>query len=131
MRARWMLGLCLLALGCSDDSSGTGDSVPTDRDSGAASRECYDEDGDGFGPHCALGKDCDEEDPDITDLCYRCATQNPDCPCEPGTEPIFCDPPDEKVQGGLITCTMGTLYCRDGAWSECERIDQYTMFIPD
>jgi hypothetical protein len=125
-----MLGLCLMALGCGDDSSG-GATVSTDRDAATASRECIDDDGDGFGPYCSNGMDCDEDDPEVTDLCYRCATANMDCPCEPGTEAMFCLPPDEKVEGGLIVCTEGARYCRDGAWTDCERIAQYTTFIPD
>jgi len=131
MRARWMLGLCLMALGCGDDSSGTGGSVPIDAGDQTDERECIDDDGDGFGPYCGKGMDCDEDDPMVTDLCYRCAQANEDCPCEPGTEALFCLPPDMKVEGGLIVCTEGARYCRDGAWTDCERIEQYTMFIPD
>jgi hypothetical protein len=131
MRARWILGLCLVALGCSDDATEPPSTVLTDRDAATDSRECYDPDEDGFGPYCELGRDCDDEDPDVTDLCYRCATISQGCPCEPGTEPVSCKPKDEKVEGGLIVCSEGTYWCRDGVWSDCERIAQYTMFIPD
>lgn len=133
MRARWVLGLgmFLSGVGCGDDSGGSSPGVPTARDASVSSRECYDPDNDGYGPYCELGRDCDENDPEVTDLCYRCATPNLDCPCEPGTEPLWCDPPDEKVEGGLITCSEGTRYCRDGLWSDCERIEQYAVFIPD
>jgi hypothetical protein len=132
MRARWILGLWLVVLGaCADDSSDSGTSVPTDNDASTGERECYDPDEDGFGPYCAAGRDCDEDDPLVTDLCYRCADIEKDCPCEPGTEPVTCKPEDEKVEGGLIVCSEGTYWCRDGAWSDCERIAMYTMFIPD
>jgi hypothetical protein len=127
-----MLGVCLLAAGCGDDAApASGSRTTGHHDASTGSRECYDPDGDGYGPYCELGKDCDEEDPDVTDLCYRCAKPNLDCPCEPGTEPEWCKPKDEKVEGGLIVCSDGTRYCRDGAWSDCERIAQYTMFVPD
>ena len=131
LRLRWALvaaALTFLLWGCGDDGGGL---PPPSVSSGDASvsRECEDADGDGFGKNCVLGRDCNDDDPDDTDLCYRCLQANPGCPCEPGTPPMFCTPPTIKVEGGILVCSEGTLYCRDGMWSECEIIGAYT-FVP-
>lgn len=56
----------------------------------------------------------------------RCAAPAEGCACEPGTEPMDCylDPITIEDQ---ITCRAGTRYCRDGAWTACESIVDYTL----
>jgi hypothetical protein len=135
MIALGLLGLCLV-IGCGgDDDAPPADEGPTTKgDSGTDSRTCMDEDGDGFGRYCDEGLDCDDDDPDITDECRRCAKPNKGCPCPEGTRAMQCDPDDvETVQNGVkgvLVCTEGARYCRDGAWSDCEIIWMYTTFVP-
>jgi hypothetical protein len=129
----WLL-LCGLMLGCGDDGGPDMDPPPVaTRDGGSGSRVCMDEDGDGFGRYCDDGLDCDDEDPEITDECRRCAQPNKGCPCPLGTRHMTCDPDDvEAVQDGVkgvLVCTEGARYCRDGAWSDCEIIWMYTTFV--
>jgi hypothetical protein len=95
-----------------------------------------DDDGDGFGLHCKLGKDCDDTDPTVTDECYRCLMPIKDCPCMPGTPGMRCDPHymmkvTMNGQTGTLTCNEGTRYCRDGVYSDCEVLLQYATFSAD
>jgi hypothetical protein len=127
---------CAVVLGCGGGDDGMPEEeapIATNGDSGTT-RDCTDEDGDGFGKYCEEGSDCDDSDPEITDECRRCARPNKDCPCESGTKPVECDPKDvETVQNGVkgvLVCTEGARYCRDGAWSDCEIIWMYTTFVP-
>lgn len=125
--ARLTLWLCLaIAWGCGDDAP------PTHVAAGDGGDEfaCVDKDGDGFGQFCDPGADCDDSDPNITDECRRCRTVKAGCPCEPGTMPKKCDPPDMQVEGGTLVCKEGTRYCRDGFYSECEAIGGYG-FVPN
>ena len=127
----WGLAVCMGVLGvwgCGDDDSP--EDKPTSHKDAGDEFVCVDEDADGFGMYCDLGPDCDDSDPSSTDECVRCASPKPSCPCKPGTMPIKCDPPPIKVEGGTLVCSEGTRYCRDGFWSECEIIGQYTL-IPD
>jgi len=144
MRARALcLVVLMVGLGCGgDDDEGTG-KVPSKRpDGGGGSRQCVDGDDDGFGDFCIDGDDCDDDDPEITDECTRCRVPSDHCPCEVGTKPMYCDPPDlETTQGGqsgVLVCSEGTRYCRpdqddedEGRWSECEILFQYATFVPD
>jgi hypothetical protein len=104
--------------------------VATDDLDGGADDECIDEDGDGFGRNCSPGRDCDDDDPDITDECRRCGGSGiaTDCPCTPGTKTISCTPPVKHVAGGTLVCKEGNRYCRDGYWSICETIGEYVFF---
>ena len=120
MIALGWLGLCLV-IGCGgDDGAPPDDEVPTTKgDSGTNSDE---------------GIDCDDEVPEITDECRRCAQANEGCPCPSGTRPMQCDPDDIQTEmngvKGVLVCTEGARYCRDGAWSACEIIWMYTTFVP-
>jgi len=79
---------------------------------------CIDEDGDGFGPGCAAGLDCDDTNPLIFDEC-----PGPDDPppgeCADGTTK------DCKVtlpeHNGVKSCFEGVQTCEDGAWGECSK----------
>jgi hypothetical protein len=131
------LGL-LVALGCSgDDHAGRGAAggVSLGGSDGGRRFTCIDEDGDGFGSNCASGPDCDDDDPSITDECVRCDRDPTGCACEPGTPSVSCIPRDMRVTmngvTGTLKCSEGARYCREGAWSGCEFLAQYTTFVPD
>ena len=129
--------VCLVACGGKPKHADEGDdtNISLDTDAGSGESKCVDEDDDGFGHGCADGPDCNDKDPEITDECTRCRTPNKGCPCEPGTMPLSCDPADKRVTmngvTGVLVCKEGTRYCRDGAYSDCEIIFQYAMFVPD
>src|SRR4051812_24605078 len=138
-----LLGVWLL-IGCSGDGHHDAedmDAAVLSADSGTGSYECVDEDGDGFGKSCKKGRDCNDADPDITDLCFRCRDPKKPgkgCPCliDGGTpDPMKCDPDDLRTTQngvmGTLVCSEGTRYCRDAAWSDCEIIFQYATFHPD
>lgn len=131
-----ILSLCLLVFGsvasvaCGGDDTPAPAAMPPD-DEDAGGNECIDNDRDGYGRRCSKGSDCDDNDPNKTDECRRCALPNENCPCKPGTEQQRCDPPPQKVDGGTLVCSEGTRYCREGYWSSCEVIIQYVRFVPD
>lgn len=79
---------------------------------------CIDPDGDGFGPGCAPGEDCDDDDPAITDACYRCALPTQGCACAADARPVACDV-DTGEQVTAATCYVGQRTCREGVWSGC------------
>jgi hypothetical protein len=123
-----VFGLCLAAVGCSADAKRpVGPSVPYDGDEDAGPVTCIDRDRDGFGRNCDKGKDCDDEDPFVTDECRRCLTALKDCPCKPGTPAQRCVPPVKRVDGGVLVCAEGTRYCRDSYWGDCETIGEYVF----
>ncbi len=123
--ARLAVCVCLLGVwACGNDEAPPPKPRPQD---GGEEYECIDEDGDGFGKYCDKGADCDDDDAQVTDECRRCATRRAGCPCEPGTEPVRCDPPDIEVDGGILVCSDGTRYCRDAKWSTCEVIGDYIL----
>ena len=128
-------GLLLGGCGGGDDGGGTKRPPVMMSDGGLGSRECVDEDGDGFGLNCGDGLDCDDEDPEMTDECVRCASPSRGCPCEKGTEPMKCKPPPmaATMNGveGIVVCNEGARYCRDEKWSDCEILWQYATFVPD
>lgn len=136
-RANYLL-LLAFALSPACSCSGTEDVpsgfVPVDLDSGM-DEACIDEDGDGFGEFCAH-RDCDDNDPEVTDLCFRCAGNKvaDGCPCDEGTQPeLGCEPPkiEDVVNGqrGAFVCMEGTRYCRNREWGACEAIGEY-IFVP-
>ena len=142
MRVRLFTLVALLALlaGC-----GGGDDEPSDKDGGLSlspdasggSHKCVDNDDDGYGDYCKR-RDCDDDDPNVTDECYRCSNMAtmPDCPCDVGTKPLECDPPDTRIMldngnWATVYCTEGTMFCRDEVWSECEILWQYATIVED
>lgn len=131
LRVTWLFAFCIAAIGCSASARPTGPSViPGDDDDAGSENACIDRDGDGFGRNCDEGKDCNDDDPDITDECRRCLTVVKDCPCKPGTAALRCIPPVKQVDGGILVCAEGSRYCRDGYWSDCETIGEY-VFQPN
>ena len=129
--------IALLACGGDDGGSGNDDDglVVSGDDSGTGSRGCIDEDDDGFGRRCSAGLDCDDDDPSVTDECRRCIEPNKDCPCDPGTPMMHCNPEDIRTTmngvTGVLVCSEGVRYCRDAAWTDCEILWQYATFTPD
>ena len=79
---------------------------------------CVDEDGDGFGPNCTQGSDCDEQDPRITNQCYRCLSPAVGCMCPEGAAPLACDVATDRVVTPH-TCWIGQRNCVDGSWTRC------------
>jgi hypothetical protein len=130
--------VCLVACGGKSGKhadEGDDSNITLGADAGSGESKCTDKDDDGFGHGCADGPDCDDKNPDVTDECTRCVTPNKACPCDPGTMPLSCDPEDKRVTQngvtGVLVCKEGTRYCRNAAWSDCEIIFQYAMFVPD
>lgn len=136
MQWRTVAWLAVCVVGCSgiwscgDDDEASAAPRPR-RDAGEEDLVCVDADGDGFGKYCKRGADCDDDDPEYTDECRRCRIPTTKgCPCDAGTPPLECDPPDKQADGGTYVCAEGTRYCRDELWSDCEVIGQY-VFVPD
>lgn len=125
-----VLSLLLLSFAACGGDDKPGPSVVTDDDEDAGAEVCIDNDHDGYGRHCGRGSDCNDNDPNITDECRRCAQVNENCPCKPGSPQQRCDPPPQKVDGGQLVCSEGTRYCREGYWSACEIIGDY-VFVAD
>src|SRR5690349_18359477 len=87
----WFIALAALGLGCSDSNTSAKHwvrhSVPKPEPAAACTT---DNDHDGFGPACPAGEDCNDDDPNITDECYRCAHHAPGCPCSKEGDRIDC-----------------------------------------
>ena len=82
---------------------------------------CADDDGDGYGPYCDLGDDCDDSDPGVHEGCLSCGHgPQQGCPCGDGDEPVECHSArPEPDQHGRLTCSVGQRTCESGAWGEC------------
>lgn len=140
MRVRGLLiacGVWAALLGCGDEKDRAPGVILDDDDDDGGAFVCVDEDDDGAGDGCDT-RDCDDDDPDITDECYRCRNPSEGCPCEPGAMATYCKPDElgNEVErdGQVLTCTDGTRYCRqheeldgDWLWTDCEGI--YTAVL--
>lgn len=129
----WLLvwALFLAAGGCGDDGGTSADAgFRVGSDGGMTG--CVDEDRDGYYARCnrRSKRDCDDNDRKITDECFRCAQGGPGCPCDRGAPPMDCKPPPIPVIGGYQVCNEGTMYCRDGKWTDCQAIGEY-VFVPN
>lgn len=118
--------LSLSACG-SDSTPKTGPIFIDDGGEEDAGTPCVDKDKDGFGKNCKKGKDCDDKNSKVTDECYRCASPEKGCPCEPGTQPILCELTPTESDGGQTICHEGTRYCRNGKWTGCESVRSYAV----
>lgn len=84
--------------------------------------ECADGDGDGYGPHCEAGPDCDDTDPTRALNCERPPSDceaDPEavgCPCIGGNQACY-DGAPETI--GVSTCVEGRRRCAEGRWTEC------------
>ncbi|MFH1434400.1 MAG: hypothetical protein ABIJ56_01665 [Pseudomonadota bacterium] len=80
--------------------------------------ECVDLDGDGYGPGCDEGGDCDDFDPDHWSDCEDCGVDHSEgCECDAG-ESYFCyEGPSGTVDVGV--CQRGLRSCVDGRLGPC------------
>ncbi|MFH1434845.1 MAG: hypothetical protein ABIJ56_03920 [Pseudomonadota bacterium] len=89
--------------------------IPADGSDGA---DCVDNDGDGRGPGCPEGLDCDDDDPLHWNDCPDCAaTHAPGCPCLPGESYACYEGPAETRMVGA--CVDGTRFCEEGFLGDC------------
>ncbi len=91
---------------------------------------CVDADGDDFGERCARGSDCDDADPDMHAGCATCAVPSEGCACGVAAPPVSCKVSSSVTDRGSLRCTVGTRFCRDGAYSACEGIASFEMEPP-
>lgn len=117
--------LVVVLAGCSSEHGEVVDDWPdddhsiTDAGPDVTPQVCIDEDGDGYGVNCPKGPDCDDTDPNITDECYRCATEGTlGCPCDEEGEVAECGQVQSRI-GDQITCGYGWSTCSEGAWGPC------------
>jgi hypothetical protein len=120
MKTWSVLGLVLLVACAESEPSPTVNAGGSTRDAST----CLDADEDGFGEGCALGGDCNDNDPAIHIGCLGCVRPAEGCACDNTHKPISCYlEPTEDERGAM--CHEGTRYCRDGEWSACESIFSY------
>jgi hypothetical protein len=118
MRAMY-LSLPILLLACApDDPRPVAQRSTSAVGGGRALQGCDDPDGDGFGPGCSPGEDCDDDDPRVTDACYRCALPAEGCECAGDARPAACV---VDTNGSVTpdTCYVGQRTCVAGRWSVC------------
>jgi streptogramin lyase len=103
---------CPAGLICVDGTCRTVDAGVDDGAPGDAAG-CEDLDGDGRGPGCPAGDDCDDADPGHFEDCADCPTTHaPGCLCLPEeSHPCYDGPPGTE---GVGTCRPGIRTCVDG-----------------
>lgn len=127
-----LASLLVLLVGCKDNQP-LEKYVPIEPDGAVSFASCVDDDGDGFGEFCDRGRDCDDTDPEVTDLCFRCGDRPIEkCPCRIGTEPVACVPPpyrgtDSNGVVGTYRCSDGTRYCAAEIWGPCQALTAYVF----
>lgn len=107
--------LCVaIPVACGDDG------LPFASGSGTGVRQCSDLDGDGFGPGCAAGLDCDDSDPKVGACAVdECATPSSGCPCDEPGQRVACGETLSEVAGQRV-CGEGDRACNpNGEWGEC------------
>jgi hypothetical protein len=125
----WFSGVALVSLLLS--ACGGDDTKPSSREGdvelGADTDKpsCQDADGDGYGPHCEAGDDCDDADDTVFEECGVCSDVREGCLCDAAAVPIDCKVPLDKIEGDPLLCKVGKRYCRDGVWSDCIGVVQY------
>jgi len=123
--------VCLTVCAAFAGGCGTGDGVESTERATSWARVCIDSDGDGFGPHCEAGSDCDDEDAAVQTGCAACAKPDLGCECVPGTEAVSCTLDASVTAEGSLLCLSGVRYCRDGAWTSCQGVAQFEVPAPD
>jgi streptogramin lyase len=112
--------------------TGTPDGSTVTPDGGDAGSDvvvaCEDSDGDGFGPGCAAGADCQPGDalayPGAAERCGDAVDNNCDgqidegCGCADGAVEACYEGPAGTAEVGI--CRSGFRTCNDSVWSECE-----------
>jgi hypothetical protein len=108
------------------DAESASSLTQSDLDAGLINASCVDKDNDGFGQGCFRGKDCDDDDPTVTDECYRCVhPETEGCACKRGIDPVVCYLDNTKNEEGRTVCNEGTRFCREGKWTGCESVRSY------
>jgi hypothetical protein len=79
---------------------------------------CVDNDHDGYGQNCALGSDCDDNDPTVTRQCYACLHSGPGCPCTSEGASMTCGQVMSQSSSQTI-CNYGESTCHGGEWGSC------------
>ena len=92
---------------------------------GSEAGACLDVDGDGFGPGCARGADCDDRNQDRNQDCDR--VPPPDCDADPFATGCPCLAgaladcyPGPVGSDGVGTCQGGRTVCVGGTWGTCD-----------
>jgi hypothetical protein len=86
--------------------------------------ECRDADGDGRGPGCERGEDCDDANPRLGERCdeqSRACVEEPSaegCPCLAGARRECYRGPEGTAEVGV--CRAGKRFCAGDVWSACE-----------
>jgi len=79
---------------------------------------CIDPDGDGFGPNCAKGADCDNKNPKFSVVCPDCTKKNyAGCACKGVAANCFSGQAQWLGKG---QCQAGVQLCKAGFWGECK-----------
>ncbi len=116
--ALFAAALLLAATGCEEQAP---DAADIDLEP-AELHTCIDQDGDGFGRGCDLGRDCDDADPDVTTDCWlaNCETTPtaPGCACDAAGTVIDCGEMHSVIDDRAL-CGYGAQLCDDGQWSGC------------
>jgi hypothetical protein len=80
---------------------------------------CEDPDGDGYGPKCAMGPDCDINNPKLNVYCPPCENGiYQGCPCVNEGSSIACYSGDPAFLG-IGVCQAGQQQCINGYWTQC------------
>ncbi|MFH1533157.1 MAG: hypothetical protein ABIK09_20715 [Pseudomonadota bacterium] len=102
-----------------DPDGGLSGDLPLDPDVPKQPEDCVDLDGDGYGPGCYLGADCDGGNPNFNVYCPPCGSQTvAGCPCEQPNLVEFCYEGD-PAEVGIGVCSLGERYCDGQYWSAC------------
>ncbi len=118
-RVSLALGALALASGMVVACGPESNSAPPSQVTPGATGCIEDKDNDGYGPGCALGADCDDNDPKNTTQCRACLNNESGCPCAAEGKRIKCGKVSSR-QGDTVTCSMGARLCTGGKWSACE-----------
>jgi sugar lactone lactonase YvrE len=104
---------------CGANSNGNPWDAATDSDAATEVLTCTDLDGDGRGPGCSEGGDCDDSDPDVWDDCDNCASTHAEgCACEAG-DSFFCYEGPAGTEG-VGPCQRGVRSCIAGQLGPCD-----------
>lgn len=118
---RFWLPLVVVLVGCTQESG-----LPLESWVGV----CVDMDQDGYGFQCSRGHDCNDNDSSVHENCEPCAIPEQGCSCDPEAKPVECKLPVELNGLGSLLCKVGTRYCRDGAWGDCEGVVEFEAPAP-
>ena len=109
----------------SDSSNSQEDTISSDSSENDAKKDtkpskpaCLDPDGDGFGPNCDKGADCDNNNPNFSVVCPDCTKQNyAGCPCKGVAANCYGGQAEWLGKG---QCQAGVQLCKQNYWSECK-----------